>query len=768
LDLPAVAVILLVGLAAYGNSLRGAFIFDDITGIVENPHIRALWPPWQALTAPPGTGASGRPVVALSLALNYAVGGLAVFGYHAFNVAVHLACGLALFGLLRRTLDSPQMAEHFRGVALWLGLAVAVLWVAHPLTTDALNHVIYRNEALMALFYVLTLYCVARAASGSHARGWTAGAIAACALGMASKEAMVTAPLAAWAYDRAFWSGSWRTALVQRRTLYVGLGLTWLVLAAATLTGYRGESILDHAHVPPFWYAVTQAGVVLHYLRLSFWPHPLVLDLGDWRIAESLTDAGAGIVVVPLLLLATVWALFRRPRWAMAGILFFLVLAPTSSVIPLTGEIAAEHRTYLPLTGVIALVVVGTYELLFSADARVALLPRGRPRAFAAALAGAGAVVGLALTTRARNEDYRTEISIWRDTIEKRPQNYRAYGHLAAALGNRNRLEDAARWLRQGLHYAPGDGNLNENMGYVLARMGSAAEARPYFEQAVAARPDDLRIRLHYAEALFVAGNFAGAARQFAEAARIDPRDYRIQTNLGLALAAARKPAEALEHFQAALGLNAADARARIGAGRALLALGRVQAAIPELQVGVAALPDDFDARRDLAAALAQSGEVTRARQELEGIVSERPQDVLARFQLGTVLEQASDRAGAIEQYRAALKQDERCVPALNNLAWLLATGGGGVAPNDAAEAVRLAERARQLTAGRDPEILDTLAAAHLAAGDPQAALDAVSKALAVAGTNPPKELAERLAERRRECLARSAEATTTRPGESP
>ena len=155
-------LVIAAGVWAYHNSLRGAFIFDDPTSISGNPHIRHLWPIRDAMSAPPATTVSGRPVVCLTLALNYAVGGWNVWGYHALNLMVHLLSALVLFGILRRTFEGPTLRDRFGGAAVWLAAAIALLWEVHPLQTESVTYIVQRTELLMGLFLLLTLYCALR------------------------------------------------------------------------------------------------------------------------------------------------------------------------------------------------------------------------------------------------------------------------------------------------------------------------------------------------------------------------------------------------------------------------------------------------------------------------------------------------------------------------------------------------------------------------------------------------------------------------------
>ena len=225
-------VLIVAGLLAYHNSFTGPFIFDDRLSIQENPTIRHLWPISQPLS-PPHAGAAtvgGRPVINLSLAINYALGGLDVRGYHALNLGVHILAGLTLFGVVRRTLLQPRLRERFGAVANELALAVAVLWTVHPLQTESVTYIVQRAESIMGLFYLLTLYCFIRGAESPWPRVWYGLCLSACALGMASKQVMASVPLLVMLYDRAFVSRSFREAWRRRWPLYLALASTWILL----------------------------------------------------------------------------------------------------------------------------------------------------------------------------------------------------------------------------------------------------------------------------------------------------------------------------------------------------------------------------------------------------------------------------------------------------------------------------------------------------------------------------------------------------------
>lgn len=226
------AIIILVALVAYHNCFGVPFIFDDIESIMQNPTIRHLRPIWKALSPPQAKGftVTGRPVLNLSLAINYAFGGNSPWGYHVVNLTIHILAGLTLFGIVRRTFERPMLRERFGASALPLALAVAALWTVHPLQTEVVTYVVQRAESLMALFYLLTLYCFIRGTEAGKSAIWFIGSLTACCLGMATKEVMVSAPLMVLLYDRTFVAGSFAEAWKRRGRWYAALASTWIIL----------------------------------------------------------------------------------------------------------------------------------------------------------------------------------------------------------------------------------------------------------------------------------------------------------------------------------------------------------------------------------------------------------------------------------------------------------------------------------------------------------------------------------------------------------
>jgi hypothetical protein len=327
----AVGLIAAVALV-YWNSLGAPFLFDDAGAVTDNPTIRRL--DSLAVLRPPADGSTttGRPVVNLSYAINYAISGENVWSYHALNIAIHALAALTLMGIIRRARPcargwSPPTGDASipsRAPSILPAFLIALLWALHPLQTESVVCVAQRTETLCGLWYLLTLYGFIRATDPScsgrpWSRRWLAVSIAACLVGMGTKEVMVTAPLVVLLYDRTFVAGTFAAAWRQRRGYYAGLAATWLLLAWLVLDsrGARGASAGFGLGVSWWTYLLKQCEAILLYLQLSIWPHPLVLDYGT-AVVDSLAAVWWQAFVVVALLTATAWALVRSQRAAEA------------------------------------------------------------------------------------------------------------------------------------------------------------------------------------------------------------------------------------------------------------------------------------------------------------------------------------------------------------------------------------------------------------------------------------------------------------------
>ena len=507
----ALVLIAAAAVAVYANALGGGFVFDDFPAIADNPHVRSLLPLSSSLDAPPEVTTAGRPIAALSFALNYAQGGNDTWWFHATNIAIHAAAALALFGIARRTLLTPPLTARFRTAAQTVAFFAALLWAVHPLNTQAVTYIVQRVESLMGLFLYLTLYFAIR--------GDRSLAVLFCALGMATKQTMVGAPLLVIAWDYLF-------AARLRWKFYAALASTWILLVFLVLQDARPHSVGSFDGWTPWNYLLTQGGVILHYLRLAAVPHPLIFDYA-WPPAAG-WPAILPSLAIAALLAVTVFGLVRRRPWAFAGAVFFVVLAPSSSVLPIVTEVAAEHRMYVPLAAVIALAVAAVW----------AHVPRTRElTAVFTAIA-----IAFGSLTIARNRAYASDASIWADTVARQPSNGRAHHNYAVDLLQDGRVVDAEEHARQAVTLQPAKADGYRTHGIALLQLGRVDEGLAALQRARAIDPDDAKTLQNIGEAHGSRGDLRSALAAFLDAARLAPDDPFILNRAGWILATAEDP----------------------------------------------------------------------------------------------------------------------------------------------------------------------------------------------------------------------------------
>jgi len=266
----------------------GAVIYaNSSVSVINNTSIRG-WSS-QMFAAGREVPTAGRPLVNASMAVNYAIGGLDVRGYHLWNIGLHLLCTALLFALVHCTLLLSRVPEWLRQQAVNLSLAIALLWCVHPLNSEVIDYITQRSESTMALAYLLTIYASSRAFESPRRIGWQALAVAACGAGMACKESMVTAPIAVVLYDATLVFGSLAEALKRRWRFYAALASTWLILAALLRTGARVYSAGFSTRVSAWTYLLNQTIMIVRYLRLAVWPSSLVVNYG-WPRTLTLID----------------------------------------------------------------------------------------------------------------------------------------------------------------------------------------------------------------------------------------------------------------------------------------------------------------------------------------------------------------------------------------------------------------------------------------------------------------------------------------------
>lgn len=650
----ALALMFGAGILAYANSLDNPFIWDDHTAIIDNPTIRSIWPLNGPFIPPLDTPVSRRPLVNASFALNYAIDGLRVTGYHIVNLAMHLMAAGLLFGVVRRTLSSDRLSMRFGAQASTLALIAASLWMLHPLQSEVINYTTQRTTVMAGLFFMLTLYAAVRALGSK--RRWPAVAAISCALGMMSKEFVAVAPLVVVLYDRVFAFAGFREAVAVRRSLYAALAAGWVPLAG--LLALRPHSTVGFStDITPWAYLLNQAQMVPHYLRLAVWPDALVLDYGLPRML-SLADVAGGFLIVGALLAGTVIALVRWPAIGFLGAFFFLTLAPTSSIVPIATETGAERRMYLPLAALAVLVAAAGSWIRACVQARAPASLR-RVAALAGLLAVVAGAAGLTARTIHRNHEFASVRSIWRHSVERWPHGRARLSYAAALLDAGEEVSGRRQMVMAARDFMPAryalanelvvEGRYDEAMrelstfidaapeavdrlparilrGRVLATQARSTESIDEFRAIVRLFPASAPAREHLADLLLSRRpDHDEAASHYEWLLQWRPDHTGWLVNRGVALASTGRGAEAAQLFRRALQIDPTLQTAHMRLAQLLLAEGMTEEAADHAAAVIASNPRDAAAHNVLGVARAMEGRFTDAMAHFEDSIEIDP-----------------------------------------------------------------------------------------------------------------------------------------------
>ena len=638
------AALVLLGALAYANSLAGVFIIDDYYTIVDNPDIRM---PLSASLARSSWGESavlGRPLVALTFAINYSLHGLDVAGYHIGNMAVHLLCALVLFGLVRRISHSVVFA-----------FVCASVWMLHPLNSEVVNYISQRTESMMALFYLLTIYASVRAHAAARPWPWIVAALLACALGVLSKQSMITIPLAVLLVDYTLFYDSFRAAIRSRWWFYLGVTVATLGPGLTTLYLSPTSNAVGLGSGPSPWlYLLNQSVIITRYVRLSVWPSDLVTEYG-YPVTYSLMDVLPSMLFVGGLFVLAVVALRYRKKLGLLGMWFFLTLGVTSSVAPIATEVGAERRMYLPL---IALVVLGVAPF---AQLSRHLMRHGRlpSRAVTAGcvLLWAATAAALGATTAARNREYSSGLVLASVTFERWPTAYSRHW-LAEELLIAGRREEAIVQLRRAID---GDARAHFTLGRVLFEDGHFREALEQLQTFVRLEPlrmEAVEARAMMGRALIAEGRLDQAAEQFRRVLQMQPSFFDAHLGLAEVLSAQQRYGEAATRYRAYFTSGGTNPGAWMPYGIALARAGRTDEAIQVLRRAIEQFPNAPEAHRSLAAMLMTRQDVASAAQHAQRAVALDPGDSAAHDLLGVTLAAQGRLEQAAFQFREALRLD--------------------------------------------------------------------------------------------------------------
>lgn len=530
---------LIVALEVYGPALSGAFVLDDRYLLFMDPSAAQLsLPNWLA---------GMRPLLNFSYWLNFQSSGIDPNMYHMTNVFLHFLGSLVIALVTARLLELSGTTGSRRNV---VSVIAGGLFLLHPLQTESVAYVASRSEVLSVLFYfsAFAVFLYRRTDSMTILRALTIVVLFGAAI--STKEHTLTLGALLLLTDYYWGMGGIR----KNGLLYgmltaagaVGAFLVWGELKSAPSAGFSVTVFT------PATYFFTQCRVIWTYVRLFFLPFGQNVD-PDVALSHSLLDHGAIFGLIALMaLVAAAW--IYRKRWPLAAFgvfVFLLLLAPTSSFVPIL-DVSAERRLYLPFLGLMLVCLEFLRRLKVSQAAWV----------------GVAIVTVCSVLTYQRSAVWANPVALWQDAANKSPQKWRPHFQLASALYESNMCADAARAFDAASRLQPPAFDLLLDWGLALDCAGDWQNALVRLQQSSALQPS-AHVQSQIAVVYAKHNKFEEAMAALALGERIDPTFEMTYVYRGNVFEATGDKASAAAQYQRALALNplnpvARDALARV------------------------------------------------------------------------------------------------------------------------------------------------------------------------------------------------------------
>jgi Flp pilus assembly protein TadD len=580
-------LIIAIGLLAYSNSFNSPFQWDENDFLVQNPivkNLRYFWEPSRAKAGDPVFYffLRTRYIGYLTFAINYKLHGFHVLGYHIFNLTIHLSNALLVYLLILLTFETPFLkASSLKKSSNLIALFSALIFVSHPLQTEAVTYIYQRLASLLTFFYLFSIvfYIQWRLCLDDQKISYFKStpyfilSLISTLFAMKTKENALTLPLVIFIYEFFFFSGRIKTRVL--RLLPWVLSMTIIPLTMIGTDRPIGEVfklILD-----PFQYVqadlskgaqlFTQCRVILTYIRLLFLPIHQNLDY-DYPVYHSFFTPPVFLSFLFLLsVLSLAFYLFYRSRTTTPdlrlisfGIFwFFVTLSIESSIISIV-IVIFEYRVYLPSFGWAMAITTSAWIALEKLKPRFPGIEKKVIFFFLFI------VILFSVLTFARNEVWRDEIRLWRDVVSKSPNKSRGHFKLGLFLGKKGRFDEAIREFQTTLKLEPNQARVHNNLALIYAYQGKL---------------DD-------------------AIKEYHTALTINPKDAVVHYNLGLLFGRIQRLNDAVREFQITLKLNPLDANAHNSLGVIFGLQGRLDEAIKEFKTALEIEPDHRNARNNL------------------------------------------------------------------------------------------------------------------------------------------------------------------------
>ena len=613
--LPQSLVIAAVTLWIYWPALTGAFLWDDTWYITDNPLLRSTVGLWKYWTQP-GVWIEYYPIEQTTQWVQWHLWGDNPVGYHLMNVALHVISALLVWRLF------SKLGLRWA----WLG---GLIFAVHPAQAESVAWITELKNTLSLPFFLGAMCCWVDYEEDQR-RGDYLGALALFALAMLCKTTMAPFPLVILLY--AWWKRG-RVGLVDLRNsapfFFVSLVMGCVTLYVAQRYVALGHGQPDIIPLGGIFSRLARAGTILaFYFARTFAPIDYSPTYPQWT-----TDPGSVVTYLPSVIagLGLGWLWWKRKDWgrhALLGLGFFILfLSPFLGFVPGSYQDftwVMDHFLYLPMIGLIGLVLAGAGDFTVKYPARSTLVTAGLTIAIAF----------MALESHAFANLFINDQTLWTYALQRYPGNWLAHNNLSDDLIRQGHFQEAMAHGKEVLRLRPDYSDGHYNMGIILEKTGDADGARDQYRQALELNPRDAKIRVNLASTYVATGDRAGAIAEYRQAIAAAPEFAQLRYNLGSLLLQSGDTAGAIEQLKVAVQLDPALAQAHENLGSALAQSGRVSEAVREFEMAIELDSGYVIARNNLGLALSQTGRIPEAIEQFKQVLQIDPENAQAKASL--------------------------------------------------------------------------------------------------------------------------------------
>jgi len=478
-NLFALFLIVIAGIAAYSNSFHCAFIFDDNPNITENLRIRNLWDihSWWSFNP-------RRPIGFLTFALNYHFNELNVWGYHLVNLLIHLTNGLLVYWLIKQTFQTPAIKGKYDSkIQMMIPLFAALLFVVHPIMSEAVTYIVQRLVSLATLFYLLSLnmYIKGRLSDKPFKKNviFYILSVFAAILGLLTKEIAYTLVAALLLYEIYFFNSSLKHKNKKWMYLILLIFLVSIVFFSFTVKYDKFFKVIEPTEgnnysITTYTYLLTEFRVLITYIRLLVVPISQTFDY-DYPLSKGFFEIktmGSFLIITSIIDLA-IW-LRKKNKWISFGIIWFFITISVQSSIIARPNVIFEHRVYLSMVGYL-FVIIGIFLYLDKfKEIRTVLL------AIAIVLISVFGVY-----TYQRNKIWANTYTFWADAVKKSSNKPRPLNNFGSVLIEYGDYENALLLLNKAIVINPKHADYYNNRGVAKFYLKDTSGALDDFNKAI-------------------------------------------------------------------------------------------------------------------------------------------------------------------------------------------------------------------------------------------------------------------------------------------